>query len=65
MSEKTPKKYDWKVITAKGKSPYTRDELIAITVKIFNDMNDATKLQMATMFTDMALEKAKRDAKEK
>ena len=60
-----PGGYEMTIVPPSDKPPYTRDELIAITVKIFTDMNDETKLHMATMFTDMALATAKSEAEKK
>lgn len=35
--------------------PYTRDELIAITINVLTDMNEETKLKLATCITDLIM----------
>jgi len=39
--------------------PYTRDELIGITMKVLTDMTEDSKIHIATFITDLMLKNAK------
>lgn len=59
--EHPPDGYKMTIIPPSNTPPYTREELIEINMKILTDMTEDSKLQIATMITDLMLIKCKID----
>ena len=47
--------YEMTIIPPSDTPPYTRDELIAISIKVLTDMTEDSKIHIATFITDLML----------